>query len=51
MKSFTLIVLGFLLSLCPTRAAATESPSDSLSSPASRWKIETRMLEHLVVVS
>ena len=34
MKSFTLIVLGFLLSLCPTRAAATESLSDSLSSPA-----------------
>lgn len=34
MKSFALIVLGFLLSLCPTRAAATESVTDSLSSPA-----------------
>lgn len=34
MKSFALIVLGFLLSLCPIRAAATESLSDSLSSPA-----------------
>ncbi len=33
MKSFALIVLGFLLSLSPTRAAV-ESLSDSLSSPA-----------------
>ena len=34
MKSFALIVLGFLLSLCPTRTAAAKSLSDSLSSTA-----------------